>query len=220
MDRLIRLVMLFLLGPLLYSFVREGLLLIASITDWQSLRWCGLGILVYVILEVLLPHNFVIFFETLEHELAHAAMGVLTFHPVGGIEVSTKGAGKTSVMNPNAPIYLAPYFPLFTAPLLLIRPFLSPASTEVLVVDLLIGFTLACHYSGLLREFSPRQPDIAETGLLFSIGMAVVLNLVFLVIALCVVLNDYSRILDYFTVALTRTPEYYMTVLSQLSRLI
>ncbi len=121
--------------------------------------------------------------------------------------------------NPNAAIYLAPYFlPLFTIPLLIARPFVEPTGNIIRIVDFFIGFTLSFHYFGLFKEFSPRQPDIAETGLLFSAGMTIVLNLVFLVIILGVVTGGHSQILEYFRLSLAAAPEYYQAVLDQLRR--
>jgi hypothetical protein len=83
-----------------------------------------------------------------------------------------------------------------------------PAPIDV-VTDFLIGFTLACHYTMLIRQFHLKQTDITDTGVIFSIVMTFFLNLIFLIIIIAVVVENYAGILDYLKNSYDRTVEAY-----------
>ena len=111
-------------------------------------------------------------------------------------------------------IRLAPYYlPVFTIPLLIIKPLVSPSIRDV--ANFLIGFTLAFHYTSLLKEFNLRQEDIKETGLVFSLCVTCIMNIIVLVIILCVVIDDYSGILSYFERSFKKAIESYETILQK-----
>jgi len=109
-------------------------------------------------------------------------------------------------------VALAPYFlPLFTLPLLLLRPVVPPPFDKV--IDFLIGFTLAFHYVRLYNDLKTEQTDITKTGTIFSVFFAVAMNLVFLVVILAVVTGQYSMILEYFKVSWDRAKAAYQTII-------
>lgn len=68
--------------------------------------------------------------------------------------------------------------------------------------------TLAFHILGLAQEFNSKQPDIQESGLIFSLLITVAMNVVFLVIILSAVLDNYQGIIDYLGRAFSRTITY------------
>jgi hypothetical protein len=107
---------------------------------------------------------------------------------------------------------LAPYYlPLFTIPFLILKPFVYPEWRGL--VDFFIGFTLCFHYVAFLKDFRLKQSDITKTGILFSFAITVFLNVVILVVILCVVINCYSCILDYFKASIVGAVDAYKAAL-------
>jgi hypothetical protein len=108
-------------------------------------------------------------------------------------------------------VVLAPFFlPLFTLPLLLLKPVVPPPFDQV--VDFLIGFTLAFHYVRLYNDLKVKQSDIIDTGIIFSLVFSVVMNLVFLLVILVVVSGQYSMIPEYFKASWERAVTAYQAV--------
>jgi hypothetical protein len=108
---------------------------------------------------------------------------------------------------------LAPYFlPLFTLPLLLLRPF-APGSV-VKIVDLLIGITYAFHLVTGILEFGLHQSDVRNTGVIFSYTFVILMHIVFLVIILLIVSGNYAGIAAYFRAAWARAQAAYGVTLA------
>ncbi len=108
----------------------------------------------------------------------------------------------------NFLVTLAPYyFPVFTLPFLVARPWI--ASSSRWIFDILIGLTLAFHYTSLFREFRLYQTDLTKVGFLFAIGVTIVLNLVILVAVVHIISDDYAGLLDYFKISFSRGLDYY-----------
>ena len=105
----------------------------------------------------------------------------------------TKGEGGFIVHEgSNLAIRLAPYFfPTLVVPALLLKPIvrveLVPAA------DALIGFALFLHLVGTAHETSPRQPDIASTGLVLSALVILLMHLILLGFIVAVAGFGYAR---------------------------
>ena len=126
-----------------------------------------------------------------------------------------KKGGEVGPLRGDFLTWLAPYFlPLTTLPLLLIKPLISDPFSNAL--DFLIGFTLAFHYGGLAREFRLWQDDLKKMCRVFSIIVTFVFNVVWLVIILGVVTENYSSILVYFENVFARTRALYTLILEGL----
>ncbi len=108
---------------------------------------------------------------------------------------------------------LAPYFlPLFTLPLLLLRP-LAPGFI-VKIVDVLIGATYAFHLVTAIKEFGPHQSDVTRTGVIFSYVFVIVMHIVFLLIILLIASGNYAGIAAYFRAAWAHAQAAYGVTLA------
>jgi hypothetical protein len=206
-----------LLIPLICAFWVEGLELIASMLVWPALKWFGLGLVISVLFGALTNGAIARFIKVAVHELAHASVGSPVTGGVKYMEAKSEGRSRTEFRSGCNPIWpfvlLAPYYlPLLTIPFLLVEPFAAYVSaTAKIVVDLLIGLTLGFHYVLTAEQFSFRQTDLQAAGFLVAIGLTFTMLLIWLVIILAVVLDQYANILALFVNAFAQAPEYYRT---------
>jgi hypothetical protein len=213
LGKLIRFFVLILLAPLIYAFTYEAFLFFSrSGITFKSIQWFLLGFALSMLIYILLPRRRVRFWEVFEHELIHLITGVVFLRRPTSFVVAPDEVNGVTGMEPGCgitPIRLAPYFlPLFTLPLLLIKPFVPPPFDEV--ANFLIGFTLAFHYASLIAwEFRLSQDDFTSTGVIFSVVVTIFLNIVFLVVILGIVTGNCTGIVDYFKNAFDRTVEAY-----------
>lgn len=106
-------------------------------------------------------------FSTLEHELTHAIVALITFHPVKSIRASWNRGGSMSYYGKgNWLITLSPYF--FPTLSVLAILLLSLSGIDVKWSGALIGVTLAYNITSTCRETHSGQTDLRETGFLFS----------------------------------------------------
>ena len=108
-------------------------------------------------------------------------------------------------------VYIAPYsFPLLAIPPLLLRllPFgqTPPAS---LMIDAVLGATLAFHYHCIWNDFKVPQTDMSEVCTIVGFAAAMTFQLVFLIIALSVVMGMPQLIGSYLWAVWERTLYYY-----------
>lgn len=217
LGKLLRLCILLLLAPALYSLGYEACAFLAANSELWVQSTLASGFVVYLAVYLLIPPSVKVFLEIFEHELGHAIVGFLMLRRVEEFKVHVplgSVASGTVVTKPrsNTLIRLAPYFfPVFTIPLLVVKLFAF--SSVHGVIDFLIGFSLAFHFVALAREFRISQPDIWRTGVLFSFGFTLVLNLALLVIIVCVTFGIHSDISNYFYDSFARMPESYTRAL-------
>ena len=220
--KLIRLFASFLLAPLVYSFAREAYSFLTSDVDLASLDWFIYGAIFYVLIYALVFRGKYSrkFFEHLKHESAHSMVGYIFFRHTRKLIVNpeaTYASEETSqvayrnLSGPDSLISLAPYYcPTFTIPLLIVRLIVSYPIHKV--IDLLIGLTLAFHYVSVKNEFGLKQRDIRDTGLMFSIVVTCILNIIFLVVIVCIVSGNHSNLLNYFENSFVRALESYKII--------
>lgn len=224
MNQLVYFLVFLLLAPLLFSFWVAGLDYLAPVIFSPELAWFGLGLLAALLIGLLLGGAGVGFIEAAMHELIHAFVGFLFLGQIKYIEAKSKGGGHTEIegnggCNPFVPFFLlAPYcFPLLTIPFLAAKPVviaLGAAANHA--VDVAIGFTLGFHYVMHIKQFSFEQSDLRKVGPVVAVGITYTLILVFLVIIIAIVLGQYRSILDFFSGAIARAPEYYRAALAWL----
>ena len=197
MHRFRKQLLLVLFAPMLFVFAYQALLYVLPNLKHLWGNWFLYGFFGYLLIYLVFLRSDVTFLEIFEHELAHTLTAYAFFNRVHFFAVHTKVGGMVEHQRAsNFIIVLAPYFlPVFTLPLLLLRPFINSLALDV--IDLLIGVTLAFHYAGLVKEFSPQQPDISRSGALFSFAMIVFFNALFAVLILSFVLGEYRYILDF-----------------------
>lgn len=213
MAKLLRFILLIPFAPLIYAFSYEVLLFLTQI-EWQDTLSFFFGLGAYVLLYALIPAEKMAFLETLEHELTHAMASLAVLHMPSKLVVDPKARGKRAGVTETIGCFLvvlAPYFlPLFTLPLLLLKPVVPPPFDRV--IDFLIGFTLAFHYTRLYNDLRVKQSDITDTGTIFSVVISVFLNLAFLLLILTVVTGSYSALPEYFKASIDRAKKAYQTL--------
>jgi hypothetical protein len=219
MVKLLRFFVRISLIPLIYALTYEALLFMRSNVTGQSITWllAGLGASLVICLVMFSGESRAVqFLESLKHELAHAAISLLLFKMPETFVVDVSDESRTERGRTGPPRgcffgALAPYYlPVFTIPLLLIKP-VTPASLRN-IADFLIGVTLAFHYVTAIRHFHFRQTDITRTGRVFSTIMTILLNIIWLVIILCVVTNNYAGIVTYFKSCVIRAVDIYKAI--------
>jgi hypothetical protein len=216
MVKLLRFFVRISLIPLIYALAYEAFLIVPSNVTVQSITWflAGLGasLLMYLVLFGS-QGKAVLFLETLKHELAHAAVSLMLFKipetfTVDVSDEKKKEKGKTGPARGCIFGALAPYYlPVLTIPVLLIKP-VTPASLRN-ITDLAIGLTLAFHYVTAIKDFHFKQTDITKTGRIFSTIVVILFNIIWLVIILCVVTNNYAGIVTYFKGSVIRAVDIY-----------
>jgi hypothetical protein len=217
MPKKLRYIVLILLAPLVYALAREAVAFVTSNVTWQAINWfligLGAGAAAYILAEALHSKS-VRFIEVFRHELAHFVVSILLGKMPESIFVSNKEAGTLGEVKDVRPWFwvgLAPYyFPVFTIPLLLIKPVVPGVVKDI--ADLAIGVTLVFQYGAIFRGKFFRQPDVKKTGRMFSFIVTLVLNIVWLVIILCVVTENYAGIITYFKGTVGRTVALYKAI--------
>ena len=169
---------------LFYGFGGETLKIIAKISPSNS-RW-----LVFLLgAAIFIPCHFAAkrlfysawcYLETLEHELTHLVIGLLFLKiPVGfrvsaheGGEVRQIGLGTTG----QTWVVLAPYFFPTVSLAVLIVAYLAALNTRLMLG--VLGWTTAFHLVSNWGETSFRQPDLKKAGLLKTLLILPVMNLI------------------------------------------
>ena len=108
------------------------------------------------------------FFSTLEHELTHAVVAVLTFHRVLSIRSTWRDGGHVRIVGRgNWLITIAPYFlptiSILFMPIVWLTPY--PMKIGILAVQ---GATWGYHVWSTIRETHRGQTDLKKVGWIFS----------------------------------------------------
>ncbi|OPZ85503.1 MAG: hypothetical protein BWY76_01383 [bacterium ADurb.Bin429] len=159
---------------------------------WPIIAGLAAGTALYFILLRRIPG-----FEVFEHELTHALVAWLYFRRVTNFSVK-RDNGHVIFLNGfggvfgNDMIGFAPYvLPTFTAILVLIRPFLHG---PLWWYDFWIGVSFGYHLFSGYRELSPRQPDLASRGLLYSFIAVPALALTVHGLLLAILIHGYAGV--------------------------
>jgi hypothetical protein len=215
MLKLLRLFVLILLAPLAFALVYQAYQFLRSDISLQEVQWFLYGLGLYFLLYVTPLRERITFLEILDHELTHTAASLAFLKVPTKLEVDYAKGGKVESARGDFLTALAPYYlPLATLPLLLIKPLISDTFNNAL--NFAIGLALAFHYGGLVQDFHFKQTDLKDKGIVFSIIVIFVFNVVWLVIILSVVTGSYSSILVYFENVFARTQALYALILEGL----
>ena len=150
---------------------------------------------------------------TFEHEITHGIFAILSFQRIHNIVVHSLGGYMRPESGgiPNWLIFLAPYiFPTLSVPVIMIMVF----SGSNAALEALLGFTLMYHFQSTGNEFHINQTDLTNrlTGLIFSLPVVVVTNLIIYTLIFALVLggSEYSMVkLNEIFSALTPYISYF-----------
>ena len=168
---------------LFYGFGGEVLRILAKISLKDS-RWLAFsaGILVFFPCVFLARRFFLSawsYLETLEHELTHLLIGLLFLKIPVGIRVSAHEGGEVRQIGFGSTgqtwVTLAPYFfPTISLFVLIFAYFIDLNPKTFLAV---LGWTTAFHLVTNWSETSFRQPDLQKAGILKTLLILPVMNL-------------------------------------------
>ena len=136
------------------------------------------------------------FFRTFEHELTHLIAAKAFFAKMESLHVHSSGDGEVRYSREsNFVIALAPYFlPLFAAGATLLSPALHPAIAPYALAP--AGFLLMHHLVATIGEILIGQPDIRESGRLFSFCFIALFGLLTYGCIIAYAAGDYPAVLD------------------------
>ena len=151
------------------------------------LRVLERGVLVYLLFHILVMRP--VYIYVLGHEFVHVIATWLCGGKVVSFNVTPAG-GNVVTSKTNFFIELSPYFvPIYTILLgvvyLLLRGLDKTFPHMALVFLFLIGFTLAFHFAMTSEVIRMQQPDIAKSGLVFSLVVILVSNLIIVMAVFC-----------------------------------
>jgi hypothetical protein len=163
------------------GFSRE-LMVTISHASIDSTRWSSfvIGGVVFVPLWFVARRYIgtpVEYLATLEHELTHIIVGLLFFKRPLSLRVTAREGGEVILSGGNMWITLAPYFLPSLSLLLLPVSLALPQSYEQSLLALL-GVTVAYHLLSTWSELGVMQSDFRKAGVLQSIWLLPVANLV------------------------------------------
>ena len=150
----------------------------------------GAGIFVVIWLAVLRPRTSLHYLVTLEHELTHALLAVLTFHRVPGLVSTLRGGGHIRYTGRgNWLISIAP-FVVPTVSLIVLAA--SVGLRERHILGAVLGFTLAWNVIANWSSTHRHHGDHREAGSLFSFLFITCSNLLVLGIMLAYITQAHS----------------------------
>jgi len=169
---------------LFYGFGRQTLFIISRISLADS-RWTAflIGAIVFVpslfVAKRLFPGVWS-YLETLEHELTHLLIGLLFLKIPVSLRVSAHAGGEVRQIGLGTTgqiwITLAPYFFPTVSLFVLFAAYLF--KTDTLFSLGVLGWTTAFHLISNWGETSFRQPDLQKAGLLKTLLILPVMNLI------------------------------------------
>lgn len=169
---------------LFYGFGSQTLRLISKIS-LSSSRWLWFlaGAAVFLpcwFIAKRLFHSGWCYLQTLEHELTHLLIGLLFLKIPTGIRVSAHEGGEVRQIGFGTTgqiwVTLAPYFFPTTSVAVIIVAYFAGLNTLLLLG--ILGWTTAFHLVTNWSETSFRQPDLQKAGILKTILILPIMNLI------------------------------------------
>ncbi|MFC1643878.1 hypothetical protein ACFL5C_00930 [Candidatus Omnitrophota bacterium] len=179
------------------------------------------GVLAYLLFHVLVIRPAYLY--VLGHECVH----VLATWLCGGKIVSfsvTPSGGSVVTSKTNFFIELSPYFvPLYTILLgpafLLLRAAGKGSPLLSVVFVFLVGVTLAFHFVMTSEVIRLRQPDIVRSGLIFSLILIFICNLIIIMAVFCPLFDDLSFV-SFIKASASHSAEIYRVAYAKITTLI
>lgn len=181
-------ILLLLLPTLLQQFWAVIKHMTAHVLHYQ---WLLVGAGVYGVRWFLgLRHSTMMrWFSTLEHELTHAMVAILTLNRVTGLNATHTGGVMQFQGFGNWLITLAPYF-IPTLSLLVLGMMSLAKATYYPALLVVMGFTIAYHVQSTWHELHGQQPDLHQAGWLFCWLFLPAANVLMALILLSALPND------------------------------
>lgn len=177
----------------------------------QYFMW---GVGSYVVLHLLFFKP--TFIYVLGHEAIHAVTSWVMGGKIKSFKVSKEG-GSVATTKTNTVVELSPYFIPIYAIIIMAVYFVIAYSYNIngAVFVFLIGFFLAMHVVMTIEVMKTRQPDLMESGYLFSIVSVYVLNII-IIAMLCSLLFKTFSAKVFFINSFTFSREIYAAIVRQL----
>ncbi len=166
--------------------------LLHSLSTTREFVAFGTGFLLYFFLWLVTFHRRESFWAILEHEIIHAVMAFLFRKQVRSLNAKRSRGGSVHLDSGNRMIALAPYFlPLPALIIAFIMPLFQKSYLPYLAG--LEGFLYGFHFFPLLQEFHFSQPDIRNSGIIFSTIAIVAGNIFFLGIIAASLAGEWAQ---------------------------
>lgn len=183
------------------GFSRE-LIVTISHASIESTRWssCLVGGVMFVPLWSVARRYFgtqMEYLATLEHELTHIVVGLLFFKRPLSLRVTAREGGEVILTGGNMWITLAPYFLPTLSLLLLPVSFALPRSYEPALLTI-VGATVVYHLLSTWSELRVMQSDFRKAGVLQSMWLLPVANLVSYGSVIAYVLGDFNGLSHFW----------------------
>ena len=156
------------------------------------------------------------FVYVMGHEAVHAVTSWVMGGKISSFKVSQEG-GSVTTTKTNTVVELSPYFVPIYAVILMAVYFVVAYSYSIngSVFVFLIGFTLALHVIMTIEVMKTRQPDLMESGYLFSIVVVYVLNIVIIALLFSLLFRSFSA-KKFFVDSFVVSKDIYAAILRQL----
>jgi len=143
----------------------------------------------FTILYFVLLKSVMKFWQVFTHELTHVFFALITFNRIEGFTVSFSGGVTSYKGRSNWLIRLGPYiFPLFSF-LFIILSLLISQSYKLYFYHL-ISISYIAYLITLFQHFSFKEPDIRDSGCVFSSIVVLIINLIILVFIILFLQDD------------------------------
>lgn len=179
------------------------------------------GVLLYLLIHVLVFRP--VYLYVLGHEFVHVLATWLCGGKIVSFNVSPSG-GNVVTSKTNVFIELSPYFiPIYTILLGPIFLLLEAVGREPRfmpeVFIFFVGFTLAFHFSMTSEALRIQQPDIVKSGLIFSMVLIFVGNLVIIMAVFCPLFDSLSFV-NFVEDSMSKSSEIYCLIYGKILKLV
>ena len=215
----ISLVLFLIAAPFLFiGFGREFLEIIKSIS-LNNPRWNAffIGALIFLPVHFLAKrffHSIWCYLETLEHELTHLLIGLLFLKIPVGFRVSAHAGGEVRQIGFGTTgqiwVTLAPYF--FPTVSFFVVIFAYFANLNNLTLLGILGWTTAFHLVSNWGQTSFRQSDLQKAGILKTLLILPVMNLICYGAILAFVAGGGKNFVKFLTESFLNTVESFTTI--------
>jgi len=178
------------------------------------LKYFMYGVGFYVALHLLFFRP--TFIYVMGHELVHAITSWVMGGKITSFKVSEEG-GSVSTTKTNTFIELSPYFIPIYAIILMAVYFVVASSYRIngATFIFLIGFALTLHVVMTIEVMKTKQPDLMESGYLFSIVAVYVLNIVIIALLFSFLFRSFSM-KRFFVDSFVFSKDIYSAIVRQL----
>lgn len=213
MDKTLKNILAILALPFTWGFSKAFYSQLMSISYMGSkMHFFLWGIVIYMLIHILFFKP--IYIYTLGHEAIHVVATWLCGGHVTHFNISPSG-GNVTTSKTNFFIELSPYFvPIYTLMLILLIPVIRYWLTGTRFFSyylLLLGFSVGMHLIMTAGVIKMKQPDIASSGYIFSLGLIYIVNLLIIFLVFAVLVKDLS-FKTYIIKSIQTTEKIYLAI--------